>query len=219
VRAYAKPLLLVVGVLAAGFAARLLPGGMNAALSDVGAAGAAWFVVGGAGLCAVGMPRQLAAYAGAFAFGLWPGAALALAAQILGCVLDLAWARLLGRDWARSQMQRRLGGRLRHLDAFLADNPFTATLTLRLLPVGNNLILNLLAGVSGIAAGPFLLASALGYLPQTIIFALLGAGSRVDEMARIALAVALVGVSAVGGALLLRRYRALMPEPAMPKPP
>jgi uncharacterized membrane protein YdjX (TVP38/TMEM64 family) len=202
-----KPGLLVLGLVAAGFALRSAPGGAGGLIDRAGAEGRTAFVLGAAALCAVGLPRQIAAYAGGYAFGLWPGMALALLAQLLGCVLDLAWARLLGRAWAQDIMRRRLGGRLARLDAFLAANPFSATLMLRLLPVGNNLLLNLLAGISGIAAAPFLAATAVGYVPQTLVFGLLGAGTRVDRASQVGLGVALFLASAALGWVLLRRFR------------
>ena len=90
------------------------------------------------------------------------------------------------------------------LDRFLAANPLTATLTLRLLPVGNNLVLNLLAGVSAMAAAPFLGATLVGYIPQTLVFALAGSGTQVDRTHQIGLAAALFVASAALGLLLLR---------------
>ena len=65
--------------------------------------------------------------------------------------------------------------------AALAARPFRTTLALRLLPVGSNLALNLLAGLGRIPVLPFLAASAIGYLPQTLIFVLLGEGVAVDR--------------------------------------
>jgi len=90
----------------------------------------------------------------------------------------------------------------------LAESPFGATLALRLLPIGNNLALNLLAGLAGIAAMPFLAGSALGYLPQTVIFALLGKGVRVDGAWQLAVAAVLLAASVAIGFGLLRRARA-----------
>ncbi len=202
----ARPLFLLAGLLAAGLAVRQIPGLSPQALlgrwvTGHGPLGALAFVAGGGALCALGLPRQAVAFAGGLALGAWPGAALSLLAMLAGCALDFAWARVLARDWAR----RRLRGRWARLDAFLAANPFTATLTLRLLPVGSNVALNLLAGTSGVAFAPFLAASALGYLPQTAVFALLGAGTRVDRTAQLWLGMALFAASAALGLGLLRR--------------
>ncbi len=166
------------------------------------------FLAMGALLTAVGVPRQGIAFLGGYAFGAAFGTGLALAAQLLGCALSLLWAGAVARGWAERRLAGRFGARLKPLRDVLAQSPFGATLALRLLPVGNNLALNLLAGMAGIAAGPFLAASAIGYLPQTVIFALLGKGIRVDGAWQLALAVALFLVSVAIGFWLLRRHRA-----------
>lgn len=201
VRSVLRPVLLMVGLGLAGLGLRAL--GLDGQLAEAGRRGPVLFVLLAAAACAVGVPRQLAAYAGGLAFGAWSGFALALLAMVLGCVADFAWARLVARDWARRRLAR--GGWAARLDARLSAHPFTATLTLRLLPVGNNFALNLLAGVSGIAAAPFVLASALGFVPQTAVFALLGSGVRVGQGEQVALAAALFAASAALGWRLLRR--------------
>ena len=70
---------------------------------------------------------------------------------------------------------------------------------------GKSTALNLLAGVSGVAAIPFLAASVLGYVPQTVVFGLAGAGASVSDGAQLGLAVALFAASVGLGVLLLRR--------------
>ncbi|KAA2211787.1 TVP38/TMEM64 family protein [Teichococcus oryzae] len=166
------------------------------------------YVVVGTVAAAVGVPRQAVAFLGGYAFGPWTGGALALLAQGLSCTATYGWARLVGRDWAERRLAGRFGRRLRTLRDVLAGSPFQATLALRLLPVGNNLALNLLAGLSGIPALPFLAASLVGYVPQTAIFALAGAGVAVDRSAQLWLAGGLFMGSAAIGFWLLRRHRA-----------
>ncbi len=196
-----RPALLLLGLVAAGVMLRQL--GLDGAISRAGDQGPFVFVLLGTLACAVGIPRQVVAYAGGLAFGFWPAFALALTAEIGGCAIDFWWARLVARHWAARYLAR--GGRLQRLDRFLVANAFSATLTMRLLPVGSNIALNLVAGLSGVAAGPFLAASALGYVPQTVVFALLGGGVRVSDGLRIGLAVALFAASILGGVILLRR--------------
>lgn len=166
------------------------------------------FVGMGAAVTAVGAPRQGVAFLGGYAFGVVEGTLLSLSAQVVGCAASYGWARAVGRGWAERRLDGRFGHRLRPLRDVLVGSPFNATLALRLLPIGNNLALNLLAGMAAISLGPFLLASAIGYLPQTIIFALLGKGVRVDGAWQLALAVGLFAVSAAIGFALLRRHRA-----------
>jgi uncharacterized membrane protein YdjX (TVP38/TMEM64 family) len=212
-RALGKLLLLTAGLAAGGLvlrAAGAVPGTewVDRYVRDRGLLGEAVFLAAGAVATAAGMPRQGVAFLGGYAFGAAIGAALALGAQLAGCALSFGWARLVGRAWAERRLAGRYGARLRRLRDALAESPFGATLALRLLPVGNNLALNLLAGMAGIAPAPFLAASALGYVPQTAVFALLGKGVRVDGAWQIGLAVALFAVSIGIGFALLRRHSA-----------
>lgn len=196
-----RPAVMLLGLAAAGGVARWL--GLDEAVRHAGERGPLAFVALGGVACAAGVPRQVVAYAGGLAYGFWPGAALALMAEVLGCAADFWWARLVARRWAVRFLER--GGRVARLERYLAAHTFRATLTIRLLPVGNNIATNLLAGVSGAAAGPFVLASMIGYVPQTVVFSLLGGGVRVSEGAQMVLAAALLAASVGVGVLLLRR--------------
>lgn len=198
-----RPALLLLGLVAAGLALRRL--GLDDGIEAAGQHGPLAFVAIATAACAVGMPRQVVAYSGGLAFGFWPGAALALLAEILACIGNFYWARWVARAWAARRLARGGTGRLERLSRFLCANAFASTLTLRLLPVGNNLLLNLLAGVSSVAAGPFFAASALGYVPQTAVFALLGGGVRVSQGVQVAVAGTLLALSIALGLLLARR--------------
>ncbi len=189
---------------------------LDPALYRHGAAGAALFVLAASLLVGIGLPRQSVAFLGGYVFGAGWGAALALAAQGAGCLGNLLFARRLGRAWVRA----RFGGRAAALDRFLARRPFATILMLRLLPIGNNLTLNLLAGITTIPARPFLLASLIGYLPQTLVFSLIGGGIRLERGTQIAVAVILFSVSGLLGWGLMRSHRhdAEMSAPFAPGP-
>jgi uncharacterized membrane protein YdjX (TVP38/TMEM64 family) len=101
----------------------------------------------------------------------------------------------------------RFGARVQRIDDFLAANPFSMTLLIRLLPVGNNFATSLAAGVSRVPARPFLLGSFLGYVPQTLVFALAGSGIEAGAGVRVWLAVLLFFVSAATGIWLYHKYR------------
>jgi uncharacterized membrane protein YdjX (TVP38/TMEM64 family) len=206
-------LLLVAGLALAGLVLRelgVVPGAewADRNLRGKGLAGEAIFILIGAAATAAGLPRQGVAFLGGYAFGAALGLLLALAAQLLGCVLAFYWARAVGRAWAERRLNGRHGPRLRPLAEVLRLNPFGTTLALRLFPVGSNLATNALAGLAGVAVLPFLAASALGYLPQTLVFALLGKGVRVDGAWQMGLSVALLAVSVGLGVWLMRRHRA-----------
>ncbi len=199
--AVCKPVVLAAGLVLAGLALR--NGWGRSALDAPAAAGPVGFILAGAFACAVGVPRQVVAYAAGLGYGGGLGVLIALAAQVIGCAADFFWARLVMRAWAARKVQ----GRLARLDAQLRRHPFTLTLTLRLLPVGSNLLLTLLAGVSAVSALPFLLASALGYVPQTVVFVLLGGGTRVGRFEQLGLAAALFVLASALGWWLMRRMR------------
>ncbi len=209
-RPLARPALLLCGLLAAGLLIRQLPGIDQAMFSRVllrdGLHGRVVFLCVGTLICAVGLPRQAVGFAAGFAYGPTMGMALTTVANLAACLADLLWARMVARGWAR---RRLLQGRLARLDGFIARNPFTAILTLRLLPVGSSLMLNLLAGVLDVRVAPFLAATLLGSLPQTVIFVLVGSGARIGQTAQIALGVTLFLASGVAGGILLHRRGAM----------
>ena len=110
---------------------------------------------------------------------------------------------MLGRELVLHQFATRV----RRVDDFLHDNPFTMTVLIRFLPVGSNLLTNLVAGVSSVRIVPFVLGTLLGYTPQTIVFVLLGSGIRVDPVLRISLSIVLFVLSAAMGVFLYKRLR------------
>jgi uncharacterized membrane protein YdjX (TVP38/TMEM64 family) len=152
---------------------------------------------------AVGFPRQVIAFTSGYAFGFVQGTILGLLATLLGCVVTFYYARLFGR----SLIVKRYPDKIKRLDDFVRDYPFSMTLLIRLLPVGSNVVTNLAAGVSGVRAIPFLSGSALGFLPQTLIFALVGSGIQVDPLLRIGVGVILFVASGMLGVYLYRRMR------------
>jgi uncharacterized membrane protein YdjX (TVP38/TMEM64 family) len=168
-----------------------------------GVPGELLFVAVGGLATAVAIPRHIVSFLGGYAFGFGLGGALAVAATEFGCLIDFYYARIVGRPLVSA----RLGARVRSIEEFLAANPFSMTLLIRLLPVGNNFATSLAAGVTRVPARPFLLGSLLGYAPQTMVFALAGSGFEMGARYRVALAALLFVVSGAIGIWLYRRYR------------
>lgn len=176
---------------------------IDAQVTGHGATGFAVFLGIGTIATALGLPRQIVAFLGGYAFGAAAGTGLALAATTAGCVATFLYARVL----ARSFVSRRFGARVRQFDEFLGRYPFRMTTIVRLLPVGSNVLTNLLAGVSSVRAGPFLAGSAVGYLPQTLAFALAGSGVAVAPEIEVAIGAGLFFATAILGVALYRRHR------------
>ena len=195
-------------VQATGLSNALDTGWIDTNIRGHGVTGQVVFVAVAALATAIAVPRQLVAFLGGYAFGLGTGTALALVASVLGCLAGFGYARLIGRGFVMARFSKRI----RRLETFLSDRTFTTALLIRLLPVGNNAITNLLAGVSSVRLVPFLLGSAVGYVPQTVIFVLLGSGVRLDPGLRTGLSAALFVLSGLLGVTLVRRFRGALAD-------
>src|SRR5512143_1378778 len=159
-------------------------------------------LMGGIG-AASGVPRQVIAFLGGYAFNVGLGTLLGTLAALVGCMLSFAYARLFGKGLLRA----RLGERAGRFDRFIHDHPFAMTVLVRLLPVGNNLLTNLAAGISSIRSIHFFSGTLLGYLPQTLVFALVGSGVHIAPALKLGLAIGLFLVSGALGAYLYRHFR------------
>ncbi|MCP1230203.1 TVP38/TMEM64 family protein [Acetobacter indonesiensis] len=211
---FLRPLLMLGLLVAGALLMRNIPALHHMLDSTVllrdGIKGRMMFLAGASLWCAFGLPRQVAGFAAGLAYGVGEGTLMITLASTLGCVAGFFWARWGGQAWARA----RLGTRFARLDAMLSQQPFISILTLRLLPVGSALLLNLLGGVSGMKVLPFIAATVLGGLPQNLVAVLLGSGIRVDATWQAVLGGGLFIVSALFGMWLWRKARimALMPE-------
>ncbi|MBC3766951.1 TVP38/TMEM64 family protein [Neptunicella marina] len=169
-----------------------------------GIQGIGYYVLITAIAASIGAPRQLLAFLGGYAFGFVNGTLLSTIATTLGCALTFHVARFL----LRPAIKRKYGHRTQKVDVFLTQQPMLKTIIIRLLPVGNNMVTNLVAGVTHIKARYFITGSAIGYLPQMAIFALMGKGIVVLSTWKIALSVLLFFVSSYLSWHLYRQYKA-----------
>ena len=176
---------------------------IDRAVRDRGLSGELLYVCVAGLATALALPRHVVSFLGGYAFGVALGTGLALMATEIGCVLAFFYARAIGRPLVSS----RLAARVKHVEDFLAANPFWMTLLIRLIPVGNNFVTNIVAGVTRVPARPFLLGSFVGYLPQTLVFALAGSGVDLGAVPRIGIAALLFVVSGAIGTRLYRKYR------------
>lgn len=161
------------------------------------------FLVAGGLMTAIGLPRQMVAFFGGYAFGVMLGLLLGTVAALGGCIMTFYYARLFGRSLVR----RAFPEKLHRFDDFIRGHPFSMTLLVRLLPVGSNLVTNMIAGVSRIPKLAFFSGSFVGYLPQTLVFALAGSGLTVGSQWQIGMSIVLMIISAVLGIRLYRRTR------------
>mgnify|MGYP006419651709 FL=1 len=203
--------LVMLGILAGvGFLLKTTPLGSffeRDAIDDLvrgqGLTGEAIFIAAGALFTAIGFSRQAVAFMGGYAFGLGLGTGLSVIAAAIGCTVTFFYARFFGRD----MVARKFPDKISRIDACLGENPFSMTLLIRFLPIGSNVLTNLAAGVTGVSAVIFIAASAIGYIPQMLIFALVGSGVHLDTGYGIGLSVVLFVISGLMGVHLYRKHR------------
>ena len=209
IRLIFRGLLVIVALVLAAYLLRdvLDQSWVDEHVRDKGLAGEVFFV----GLCAllasVGLSRQIIAFLAGYGFGFPKGVLLAMLAVVAGCIITFWVARLFLRGF----LLERYSERIRRVDEFIRDNTFSMTLSVRLLPLGSNWMFNLAGGVSGVHCMPFLLGSALGYLPQMMIFSLVGSGAQVDQFWQIAIAMVMLVIAVVIGTYLYRKYASSRP--------
>ncbi len=173
---------------------------VDALVGDRGATGMLLFVLVSALLGSVGLSRQVIAFLGGYAFGFSNGFMLSMLAVVGACMTTYT----VSRGVLRRFLSGRLPARVQRIDRFLHENTFSMSMLLRLLPLGSNWIINITAGVSSVRTVPFLLGSALGYVPQMIIFSLVGSGTRVNQFWQVAIAMALFVVAVMIGLAVYR---------------
>ena len=172
------------------------------ALQNLGPQGVLLLLIVGTLTTAVGLPRQLVAFVAGFAYGVAAGLLVSVFAAILGCTLTF----LLSRTLLRGYVQTRFPQAVQALDRFVASDAFLKVLVLRLQPLGTNLLTNLCAGLTGIKASTFLAGSLVGFVPQMLVFNLVGSGVRIGSGAQLGISAVLLLVSLLLGVILYRRH-------------
>ena len=105
-----------------------------------------------------------------FLFGRWLGMAVIVSAATLGATLVFVAARYLIADWARSK----LGSVGRKINEGFSENAFSYMLFLRLVPAFPFFLVNLAPAFTSIKLSTYVLATAIGIIPGSFVFANLG---------------------------------------------
>jgi uncharacterized membrane protein YdjX (TVP38/TMEM64 family) len=116
--------------------------------------------------------------AGGILFGWFAGALAVIAGATLGATLIF----MVARGACGPALLRRRGQRLAKIASGLRADAFSYLLFLRLVPVFPFWLVNLAPALVGVRLGTFVLATAVGIIPGTFAFTLVGAG--LDSMVR-----------------------------------
>ena len=124
-------------------------------------------------IIALSLPAALVmTLTGGLLFGPWLGG---LAATV-SCTVGATIIFLICRGAAGDVIRRRAGPTAARIEAGVRENAFSYIIVLRLLPVAPFWLINLALGLIDIPLATFVVASFLGILPVSLIFASIGSG-------------------------------------------
>ncbi|MET7798575.1 TVP38/TMEM64 family protein [Streptomyces decoyicus] len=148
------------------------------------------------GVCTTAfVPRPVLNLAAGALFGSQAGLAGALAGTVLGAALAFGLGRLLGQDALRPLLRARW---LTAADRQLSEHGFRSMLAIRLFPGLPFCATNYCAAVSRMGWLPYLLATALGSIPNTAAYAVAGARASSPTSPAFLVAMGFIAVSALG---------------------
>lgn len=108
--------------------------------------------------------------AGGFVFG----AGLATLFINIGATIGATLAFLTARYVLRDAVEQRFGARLGPFQEGFAKNAFNYLLTLRLIPLFPFFMVNLVSGLTRVNVGTYMLATAIGIIPGSFVYAYAG---------------------------------------------
>ncbi|WP_329341611.1 TVP38/TMEM64 family protein [Streptomyces sp. NBC_00663] len=172
---------------------------------QLGGAAAALVFAAAYGLCTVAfVPRPLLNLAAGALFGTQLGLGAALGGTVLGAGISFTLGRILGQDALRPLLRGRW---LKAADGQLSRHGFRSMLAVRLFPGVPFAAANYCAAVSRMGYVPFLLATALGSIPNTAAYVVAGARASTPTSPAFLIAMAAIAVPALVGAVVAWRKR------------
>ena len=110
--------------------------------------------------------------AGGFLFGIWEGSVAVVIGATLGATILFAVARSTVGDVLRTKA----GPWLEKMETGFKENAFSYMLTLRLIPGFPFFVVNLVPAFLGVPLRTYVIATFVGIIPGTVVFASIGAG-------------------------------------------
>ncbi|MFE9933142.1 TVP38/TMEM64 family protein [Streptomyces sp. NPDC005533] len=162
------------------------------------------------GVCAAAfVPRPLLNLAAGAVFGTQFGLVAAVAGTVLGAGIAFGLGRIMGQEALRPYLRGRW---LEAADGQLSRHGFRSMLAVRLFPGVPFVVANYCAAVSRCGWGPFLLATAIGVVPNTTAYVIAGASASSPGSPAFLLSFGFIVVSVVGaGAVAWRKRHRLAP--------
>ncbi|MER8045560.1 TVP38/TMEM64 family protein [Streptomyces sp. NPDC094032] len=190
---------------------RLLSAGWPPQLSGAGAV----LVFGVAyGVCTAALvPRPLLNLAAGALFGVPAGLAAALGGTVLGAGISFALGRALGQDALRPYVRGRW---MLAADGQLSRHGFRSMLAIRLFPGMPFAVANYGAAISRMNYMPFLLATAVGSIPNTAAYVVAGSEATSPTSPAFLISMGFIVLSVAGAAVVGWRKRHGLRGPVEP---
>jgi phospholipase D1/2 len=149
-------------------------------------------------------PRAFITLFAVAAFGAWHGFAYAMVGILLACAVTY----FVGTKMNRDSVRRLARGRLNRLSRVMRKRGILAMTAVRLVPIAPFPVVNAVAGAIHIRLRDFMVGSAIGILPGTLVATVFGdqlvSGIRDPRSINLWLVAALVGALVVGTQLVRR---------------
>ena len=172
--------------------------------------GAFLFVFLGGAAISLGLPRIWVAALGGAVYGAVLGSLLAICSALIGA----AAVYEVGRLFLRDVVNRRVGGRLEVWRDRFQENGFWWVLYGRLFPFSNSTAKSLLCGSCDVPFLPYIVASFIGFIPHTVIFAVFGSGGAKANLQQIVLGFCLMLLVFLSRNFLQKIFPVKKPEQA-----
>ena len=146
-------------------------------VAGLGWVGPIGFALATALLVTIGVPRLLMTGVGAAVFGVVVGLVCTLVGSLLGAYATFSLVRWSGHEAALTRWPQ-----LQRFTALFSRQGIVSVLLCRQLPL-SSFFVNVLLGLTAVRTHDFLIGSMLGFLPEAIPAALIGAGLVQGELA------------------------------------
>jgi phospholipase D1/2 len=162
--------------------------------------------------CIVLFPRAFITLLAVAAFGVWQGFAYAMAGILIACGITY----YVGTKMNRQAVRRLARGRLNRLSRVMRRRGVLAMTAVRLVPIAPFAVVNVVAGAIHLRLRDFMLGSALGIMPGTLVATVFGdqliTGIRDPRSINLWLVAGLVGALIIGTRLVRRWLFGKSPE-------
>lgn len=151
----------------------------------------------------IGLPRQVAAFSAGYFIGWQLGFFVALLSAIIGCLMTFFCARYFFYKNVTSLFPKQS----KKLVVFFSHDTFIKALIIRLIPAGSNFLTNVIAGSVKAPYRPYLLGTFVGFMPQMLIFSLLGNGIKLGQSTQIGVSIVLIILAGILSLYLVRKAK------------